>query len=100
MKFVEFDDVTKNHGFKIFDEAGLVAGICVKGCSDYTRKQIDELTEFVKKPQIGATGLFYLKYNTDGTLRSSVDKFFDSDKLSQWAEKFNAKPGIDVNNCR
>ena len=62
-------------------------------CSEYTRKQLDELTEFVKRPQIGAKGLIYLRYNTDGTLKSSVDKFYSPEDLKKWAEKMNAKPG-------
>ncbi|NVN94528.1 MAG: aspartate--tRNA ligase [Bacteroidetes bacterium] len=93
MKFVELNDVTKNKGFKLFDEAELVIGINAKGCSEYTRKQLDELTDFVRKPQIGATGMIYLRYNTDGTLKSSVDKFYTPEDLKLWAEKFNAQPG-------
>jgi len=93
MKFVELNDIVKNQGFKVFDEAELVVGICAKGVSEYTRKQIDELTEFVKQPQVGATGLVYLKYNLDGSLKSSVDKFYNPDKLQEWANKFNASKG-------
>ncbi|MFZ4739687.1 MAG: aspartate--tRNA ligase [Bacteroidales bacterium] len=93
MKFVELNDVTKNKGFKLFDEAELVIGINAKGCSEYTRKQLDELTDFVRKPQIGATGMIYLRYNTDGTLKSSVDKFYTPEDLKLWAEKFNAHAG-------
>ena len=93
MKFVELNDVTKNKGFKLFDEAELVIGINAKGCSEYTRKQLDELTDFVRKPQIGATGMIYLRYNTDGALKSSVDKFYTPEDLKLWAEKFNAQPG-------
>ncbi|MFA7446335.1 MAG: aspartate--tRNA ligase, partial [Flavobacteriaceae bacterium] len=80
-------------GFPVFDAAELVVGINVKGCAEYTRKQIDELVEWVKRPQIGATGLIWVKYNTDGTLKSSIDKFFSEDILKTWAEKFNAKQG-------
>lgn len=80
-------------GFPVFDNAELVVAINVKGCADYTRKQIDELTEWVKRPQVGATGLIWMRYNTDGTLKSSADKFFTEDVLKVWAEKCNAKPG-------
>ncbi|MDX9798121.1 MAG: aspartate--tRNA ligase, partial [Bacteroidales bacterium] len=93
MKFVELNDVAKGNGFSVFDNAELVVGICAKGCAEYTRKQLDELTEFVKRPQVGATGLVYIKYNTDGTLKSSVDKFFSEEKLRAIADKFNAEKG-------
>jgi len=93
MKFCELNDVAKDKGFPVFDAAELVVGINAEGCADYTRKQIDELTDWVKRPQVGANGLIYVRYNTDGTLKSSVDKFFDENVLKSWAEKFNAKPG-------
>ncbi len=93
MKFAELNDVAKNKGFQVFDNSELVVGICVPGCAGYSRKQLDKLTDFVRKPQIGAKGLVYVKYNEDGTFRSSVDKFFDQDVLKSWAEKFEAKPG-------
>jgi aspartyl-tRNA synthetase len=93
MKLVNLGEVAKGQGFKVFDEAELVVGICAKGCSEYTRKQLDELTEWVKRPQIGMNGLIYVKYNADGTLKSSVDKFFDESKLAVWAEKCAAQPG-------
>ena len=93
MEFVELNDLAQGKGFVVFDSVELVVGINAKGCADYTRKQIDELTEFVKKPQIGAKGLVYVKYNEDGTLKSSVDKFYDEAALKAWAEKFGAKPG-------
>ncbi|TAJ14234.1 aspartate--tRNA ligase [Marinilabiliaceae bacterium JC017] len=93
MKFVELSDLVKESGFKIFDEAEYVGGICAEGCAGYTRKQLDKLTDFVKKPQIGATGLIYIKYNTDGTVKSSVDKFFSSEKLLEICGSANAKPG-------
>jgi aspartyl-tRNA synthetase len=80
-------------GFPIFDAAELVVGINVEGCANYTRKQLDELTDWVKRPQIGANGLIYVRYNEDGTLKSSVDKFFTEDVLKLWAEKMNAKHG-------
>jgi aspartyl-tRNA synthetase len=93
MEFVELNDVAQNQGFKVFDDAELVVGINAEGCADYSRKQLDALTNFVKKPQIGAKGLVYVKYNEDGSFKSSVDKFFDNDALKQWAGKFGAKPG-------
>lgn len=93
MKFVELNELAQGKGFSIFDQAELVVGICAKGAAEYTRKQIDELTDWVKRPQIGAKGLVYLRYNADGTLKSSVDKFYSQDDLSQWAEAFGAEPG-------
>lgn len=93
MKFVELNDVAKGKGFSIFDDAELVVGICAKGCASYTRKQVDELTDFVKRPQVGAKGLVYARYNEDGTFKSSVDKFYDEAALKTWAEKLNAQPG-------
>jgi len=93
MKFVELNDVVKGKNFKVFDDAGLVVGICAKGAADYTRKQLDELTEFVKRPQIGATGLVYARYNADGTIKSSVDKFYNEEELKKWTIAFNAQPG-------
>jgi len=93
MKFVELNDVAKSKGFKIFDEAEMVVGIVAEGCASYSRKQLDKLTDFVRKPQIGAKGLVYVKYNEDGSFKSSVDKFFDQEALKGWAEKMNAKPG-------
>jgi aspartyl-tRNA synthetase len=80
-------------GFPAFDEAEYIGGIIAAGCAEYTRKQLDELTDFVKKPQIGAKGLIYVKYNMDGTIKSSVDKFFDAAALQGWAEVTGAKPG-------
>ena len=79
--------------FKVFNEAELVVGICAKGAAEYTRKQLDELTDFVKRPQIGATGLVYARYNSDGTIKSSVDKFYTEEDLKKWAQAFNAQPG-------
>jgi aspartyl-tRNA synthetase len=93
MKFAELDDVARGKGFQVFDSAQLVVGICAKGCAGYTRKQLDELTEFVKRPQIGAKGLVWVRCEADGTFKSSVDKFYDNAALSQWAAKFNASPG-------
>jgi aspartyl-tRNA synthetase len=93
MKFVELNEVAKGKGFAIFDNAELVVGICAKGAAEYTRKQIDELTEWVKRPQIGAKGMIYLRYNADGTLKSSVDKFYSPEDLKTWADAFGAEPG-------
>lgn len=93
MKFVELSGTVKGKGFKVFDDAQLVAGICARGAAEYTRKQLDELTEFVKKPQIGASGLVYARYNADGTIKSSVDKFYNEEELKKWATAFKAGPG-------
>ncbi len=93
MQFVELNDLVQSSGFPVFDNAELVVGINADNCASYTRKQLDELTNYVKRSQIGATGLVYLRYNTDGSLKSSVDKFYSEEKLRQIAEKFNAKPG-------
>jgi aspartyl-tRNA synthetase len=79
--------------FKIFDDAELVVAICAKGAAEYTRKQLDELTEWVKRPQIGATGLVYARFNTDGTVKSSVDKFYGEEDLKKWGEACGADPG-------
>ncbi len=93
MEFVELNDVVKGQGFKVFDDAELVVGINAEGLSGYSRKQIDALINYVKRPQVGATGLVWCKYNEDGSLKSSVDKFFDESQLKRWAEAFGAKPG-------
>ncbi len=93
MRFVELNDVVKGKNFPVFDQAELVVGICAPGCAEYTRKQLDELTEFVKRPQVGATGLVYARVNADGSIKSSVDKFYDEAALKQWQDAFNAKPG-------
>jgi aspartyl-tRNA synthetase len=93
MAFVELNDLAQNKGFKVFDDAELVVGICVKGAGEYSRKQLDQLTEFVKKQQVGGKGLVYVKCNTDGSFKSSVDKFFDQNQLASWAEKMNATAG-------
>jgi len=86
-------DLVSGKGFIVFDRTEVVVGICAKGCAEYTRKQLDELTDYVKRPQIGAKGLVYVQYRADGTLKSSVDKFYNADDLKTWAEKFNAQPG-------
>src|SRR5476651_325232 len=93
MEFVELNDVVKGKGFGVFDNAELVVGINAKGCADYTRKQIDDLTDWLKRPQIGVTGMIYCRYNTDTTLKSSVDKFYSEDELTNWAAAFEAEPG-------
>jgi len=93
MKFHELNDLVKGKNFPIFDNAELVVGINVENCANYTRKQIDELTDFVKRPQIGASGLVYIKFNDDGTLKSSVDKFYSEDDLIKIATIFQAKKG-------
>ena len=93
MEFVELTDLAKGKDFPVFDAAELVVAINVKGCADYTRKQIDELTEWLKRPQIGAKGLIYVRYNADGTLKSSVDKFYSEEDLKTWAERCGAEKG-------
>jgi aspartyl-tRNA synthetase len=93
MKFVELDELVKGKGFKVFDEAELVAGINASGCAEYSRKQIDELTEWVKRPQVGGSGLVYIRVGNDGTVKSSVDKFYSPDDLKLIASKFSAVPG-------
>ncbi|MDD7045614.1 MAG: aspartate--tRNA ligase [Prevotella sp.] len=93
MEFVELMDVLKKGTFSVFDNAAYIGGICVPGCAGYTRKQLDQLTEFVKKPQVGAKGLVYIKYNADGTVKSSVDKFYDAAALQEVKEKMGAKDG-------
>ncbi len=93
MTFVEMNDLTQQNNFVVFDSAELVVGICAKGCADFSRKKLDKLTDFVKRPQLGAKGLVYCKYNTDGSFKSSVDKFFSQDDLAKWAEKMGAEAG-------
>ncbi|MCP9764664.1 aspartate--tRNA ligase [Lacihabitans soyangensis] len=93
MKFVELNELVQNKGFQVFDDAELVVGINASGCAEYTRKQIDELTEWMKRPQIGAKGLVYIRFNADGTIKSSVDKFYSEEDLKAIGEKFNAKAG-------
>ena len=93
MKFVELNHLTQGKGFSIFDNAELVVGICAKGAAEYTRKQLDALTDWVKRPQIGAKGMVYAKYNADGTIKSTVDKFYSADDLQDWADAFGATQG-------
>lgn len=93
MAFVELTELVKGHSFPVFDNAELVIGIKADGCAHYTRKQMDELTDFIKRPQIGATGLIYCRHNEDGTIKSSVDKFYGEEELAKWAATFDTKPG-------
>jgi len=93
MKFVELKEVVSGHDFVVFDSAAYVGGICATGCAGYTRKQLDELTDFVKRPQIGAKGLVYIRCEADGTFKSSVDKFYAPDDLKKIASLFNAQAG-------
>ena len=93
MTFTEITGLAKGKGFRVFEEAELIVGINAGGCSEYSRKQLDELTEWVKRTQIGASGLVYIKFGMDGLLKSSVDKFYSPDDLKSIANQFNAKPG-------
>jgi len=93
MKFVELMDVMKGHGFSVFDNAAYIGGICAEGAATFTRKQIDALTEYVKRPQIGAKGMVYARVEADGNVKSSVDKFYTQEVLQQMREAFGAKPG-------
>ena len=93
MTFVELKDLTEGHNFVVFDSAEYVGAICAAGCASYTRKQLDELTDFVKRPQIGAKGLVWVKVEADGSIKSSVGKFYSDDDLKLWAERCQAKPG-------
>ncbi|WP_305533037.1 aspartate--tRNA ligase [uncultured Bacteroides sp.] len=93
MKFVELMDIMKGHGFPVFDNAAYIGGICAEGAAHYTRKQLDALTEFVKRPQIGAKGMVYARVEADGNVKSSVDKFYTQEVLQEMKAAFNAKPG-------
>ena len=93
MKFVELMDIMQGHGFSVFDDANYIGGICAKGAATYTRKQIDALTEFVKRPQIGAKGMVYARVEADGNVKSSVDKFYTQEVLQQMKAAFGAEPG-------
>lgn len=93
MKIKDLSQIVKGKGFSIFENAEYIGGICADGCANYSRKQIDELTEFVTRPQIGAKGLVWIKWNEDGTLKSSIDKFYSEDDLKNIARKFEAKQG-------
>ncbi|NND76788.1 MAG: aspartate--tRNA ligase [Flavobacteriales bacterium] len=107
MKLQYVEDVTKGKGFQVFDNSETVIAIVAKGCADYTRKQLDALVDWVKRPQIGAKGLIYCKVNEDGTFKSSIDKFFDQDGQKAWADETGAEKGDlilmlsgDLNTCR
>jgi len=93
MKIIDLTHTVKGHEFAAFETSEYIGAICAEKCSEFTRKQLDELTEFVKRPQIGAKGLIYLRYNTDGTLKSSVDKFYSQEDLRKWVDITVAKPG-------
>jgi len=93
MKFGELNEVAQHKDFKIFNDAELVVGIAIPGCASYSRKEIDKLIDWVKRPQVGAKGMVYVKCNEDGSFKSSVDKFYDQHDLKLWAEETNAKPG-------
>ena len=93
MKFVELMDILKGYGFGVFDNAEYIGGICAKGAATYTRKQLDQLTEFVKRPQIGAKGMVYARVEADGNVKSSVDKFYSQDVLQKMKAAFAAEPG-------
>ena len=93
MQFGELNEVAQHKDFSVFNTAELVVGIAVPGCASYTRKEIDALIDWVKRPQVGASGMVYCKYEQDGTLKSSVDKFYDQEDLKQWAEITGAQPG-------
>ncbi len=93
MPITDMTALVKGKGFGVIDSAEYTGGICVTGCAEYSRKQLDELTEYVKRPQIGAKGLIYAKYGSDGSLKSSVDKFYQPDELKKWADALKARPG-------
>jgi aspartyl-tRNA synthetase len=93
MEFITMNDVAQNKGFNVFDQAEAVLGIVAPGCAEYSRKQLDKLTDWIRRPQIGAKGLVYVKCNSDGTFKSSVDKFYGQDDLAEWAKKTNAQKG-------
>jgi aspartyl-tRNA synthetase len=93
MEFIEIKDLTSGNGFAVFDNAEYVGAICAPSCAAYTRKQMDELTDFVKRPQIGAKGLIYVRYEADGSVKSSVDKFYSPVDLKSWLDRAEAKPG-------
>lgn len=93
MQFVELKEAVSGHDFVVFDSADYVAGICASGCASYTRKQLDELTDFVKRPQIGAKGLVYIRCEAEGSYKSSIDKFYNNTDIQSIATLFNAQPG-------
>ncbi|MBN2349888.1 MAG: aspartate--tRNA ligase [Bacteroidales bacterium] len=93
MKIYELSEIVKGKNFMVFDNVAYIGGICAKACAEYSRKQLDELTNFVTKPQVGAKGLVWVKYNSDGTFKSTVDKFYSQEDLETWAKLLRAKPG-------
>ena len=93
MKFADLTRLARTKDFAVFNSAEYIGGICVPGCASYTRKQLDELTDFVKRPQVGAKGLVYVKYNEDGSIKSSVDKFYTAEELKVWLDTCQAQPG-------
>ena len=93
MQFAELTDLAQGHGFSVADDAKIVVGICAPGCASYTRKQLDQLTDFVKRPQVGAKGMIWVKFEADGSVKSSVGKFYSEDDLRKWGERADAKPG-------
>ncbi|MGI9545225.1 MAG: amino acid--tRNA ligase-related protein, partial [Cyclobacteriaceae bacterium] len=93
MKIVSLGELAQGHGFNVFDQSEVVIGICSPGCASYTRKELDQLTEWVRRPQIGAKGLVYVQCREDGTYKSSVDKFYSQDQLKSWAGVMNANAG-------
>jgi aspartyl-tRNA synthetase len=93
MKFIDFTDSSKGYDFQVFDNAEIIIGLVVKGCANFSRKQLDKLIDFVKTPQVGAAGLIYCKFNEDGTTKSSVDKFFNDEVKNSWKEKANCNKG-------
>lgn len=93
MKIRNLTEIVKGKGFKVFDDAEYIGGICARGCSGYSRKQLDDLTDWVKRPQIGAKGMVYIKYHPDGTVKSSIDKFYPEEELKSWQAKLDAKTG-------
>ena len=93
MRFVELTDLAQGKGFPVFDDSEIVVAINAKGCASYTRKQIDALTDFVKRPQVGAKGLVYVKYNEDGSIKSSIDKFYSPEDLKTWLDRCGAEAG-------
>ncbi|MDE5662769.1 MAG: aspartate--tRNA ligase [Muribaculaceae bacterium] len=93
MQFVELTDLAQGKGFSVADDAQIVVGICAPGCAAYTRKQLDQLTDFVKRPQVGAKGMIWVKFEEDGSVKSSVGKFYTEEQLKEWGERAGAKPG-------
>ncbi|MGC1392033.1 MAG: aspartate--tRNA ligase [Bacteroidales bacterium] len=93
MRLKDLSGIVKGHNFAVFDTSEYIGGLCAEKCSEYTRKQIDELTEFVKRPQIGAKGFIYLRYNSDGSFKTSADKFYSPEDFKNWTDIMNAKPG-------